>query len=75
MTEGGTGNRESGDCVALNGQRILLMHHDACFDWNSDMNAYTEEVNRLLVRDGSCMHMFNPKRMQWYTVQLGITAE
>ena len=51
------------------------MHHDACFDWNSDMNAYTEEVNRLLVRDGSCMHMFNPKRMQWYTVQLGITAE
>ena len=51
------------------------MHHDACFDWNSDMNAYTVEVNRLLVRDGSCMHMFNPKRMQWYTVQLGITAE
>lgn len=51
MTEGGTGNRESGDCVALNGQRILPMHHDACFDWNSDMNAYTERqrMTNLLV--------------------------
>ena len=61
------------DCEALNGQLILPMHHDACFDWNSDMNAYSEEVNRLLAQDGSRMRMFNPMRLKWYRICLGIS--
>ena len=61
------------DCEALNGQLILPMHHDASFDWNSDMNAYSEEVNRLLAQDGSHMRMFNPMRLKWYRICLGIS--
>lgn len=63
------------DCEALGGQLIVPMHHDASFDWNSDMNAYSEEVNRLLAQDGSHLRMFNPKRLKWYTVQTGISEE
>lgn len=63
------------DCEALNGQLIVPMHHDACFEWNSDMNAYANEVNRLLAQDGSHMKMFNPQRMKWYTIKIGITLD
>lgn len=61
------------DCEALGGQLILPMHHDACFDWNTDMNAYTAEVNRLLSGDDCPMRMFNPQRLKWYTIQIGIS--
>lgn len=63
------------DCEALNGQLIVPMHHDACFEWNSDMNAYANEVNRMLAQNHSHMKMFNPQRMKWYTVNMGISEE
>ena len=63
------------DCEELGGQLILPMHHDASFDWNADMNAYANQVNEILSKDGCPMRMLNPERLKWYTVQLGITAE
>ena len=63
------------DCELLGGQLIVPMHHDACFDWNSDMNAYTDEVNCMLRRDNSPMRMLNPVRVKWYTVHMGISAD
>lgn len=63
------------DCMDLGGQMVVPMHHDACFDWNSDMNAYTQEVNNLLKQSGTSMRMFNPQRMKWHTVQMGISID
>lgn len=63
------------DCEALGGQLILPMHQDACFDWNSDMNAYANRVNQLLKEDGCPMHMINPERLKWYTVSMSIQVE
>ena len=60
------------DCKKLGGRLIVPMHHDACFDWNSDMNAYAETVNRIFAQSGRCMQMFNPQRMKWYTIRTEI---
>lgn len=60
------------DCMSLGGQMVVPMHHDASFDWNSDMNAYAKSVNQLFAENSSHLRMFNPKRMRWYTVQMGI---
>lgn len=61
------------DCAALGGQLILPMHHDACFDCNSDMNAYAEDVNTLLAVKAPHMKMFTPQRMKWYSIFSGVS--
>ena len=63
------------DCESIGGQLVMPMHHDASFDWNCDMNAYTNDVNHIFESDGSFMRMFNPERFHWYTISMRIFAE
>ena len=63
------------DCLALGGQMVMPMHHDASFEWNADMNAFSNEVNGIFHKAGSFMRMFNPERLKWYTIRLGIRVE
>lgn len=63
------------ECEALGGQLVLPMHHDLSFEWNADMNAYTEKVNKLLREDNCPMTMFNPERLKWYTVHAEISID
>ncbi len=60
------------DCEELGGQLVLPMHHDASFDWNADMNAYSQSVNAQFEAHHTAMRMFNPERLKWYTIQMGI---
>ena len=61
------------ECIELGGQIVLPMHQDASLDFNADMNAYAWEVNRYFIENGANMVMFNPQRLKWYTVQLGVS--
>ncbi len=63
------------ECEEIGGQLILPMHHDACFEYNADMNAFTQRVNDLLDEDGRRMRMFNPQRLKWYTLKSGISLD
>lgn len=61
------------EVIALGGQLVMPIHHETAYAFNSDMNRFSEEVNALLDAKGSACRMLNPKRMKWYTVQMGIS--
>lgn len=60
------------EVIQLGGQMVLPVHHETAYAMNADMQAFTEEVNRLLAEKGSLCRMFNPQRMKWYIIQMGI---
>ncbi len=62
----------SQDCEQLGGQLVLPMHHDAAQDDNADMNAYAKRVNAEFKAHAMPMRMFNPERLKWYNIQMGI---
>ena len=63
------------DCEKLGGQMVVPMHHDAAFEWNADMNAYTDAVNKIFRNNQNRMTMFNPKRFKWYNAFVGLAEE
>lgn len=60
------------ECASLGAQLVLPMHQDASCAENSDMNLFAQKVNEQFAQKGCTAQMFNPKRLKWYTVQLGI---
>lgn len=62
------------ECEAIGAPLVLPMHHDACFDYNLDMNNFTRTVNEIFQCDGYGMKMFNPQRLKWYALHMGVSA-
>lgn len=60
------------ECMALGGQLILPMHHESSFAHNADTNLFIKKVNTALTVYNSAAQAINLKRMQWYTVSMGI---
>lgn len=63
------------EVTSLGGQVTMPIHHESAYVSNADMQTFTENVNRLLAERGSVCRMFNPQRMKWYSVSLGIAAD
>ncbi len=63
------------EVISLGGQLVMPVHHEAAYAMCADMQAYTEKVNSILTEKGCACRMFNPERMKWYSIGMGISLD
>ena len=63
------------ECASLGAQLVLPMHQDASCAENSDMNLFAQKVNGRFVQKNCTARMFNPQRLQWYSLESRICLD
>lgn len=63
------------EVAMLGGQIVLPIHHETAFTINANMHEFTKEVNAIFRRKGIPTTMFNPERLKWYIIHLGISIK
>lgn len=64
-----TAEKYAEECRSLGAQLVLPMHQDASSSENCDMNLFTQRVNEKFALENHTARMFNPKRLQWYSLE------
>lgn len=59
----------------MGAQLCMPLHHNNARARGEDLNAYFQEVNKVLKADGSAARAFNPEPYKWYTVRTSIVSE
>ncbi len=59
----------------MGAQLCMPLHHNNARARGEDLNAYFQEVNKVLKADGSTARAFNPEPYKWYTIQTSIVAD